>query len=367
MMLKAGIIGATGYAGMELVRLLSRHPRVELVHFGSRTYADTAYTAGIGSFRGYYDSVVCADREPADLADRCDVLFLALPHGIASRQISQEILEKCCIIDLGADFRLKDSAVYEEWYGVTHGSPELLKQAVYGLPEISREGIRDTNLIANPGCYTTCSILTLAPLVEEGILPAADGSGARAPLFIDAKSGVSGAGRKASQGLHFAETNESIKAYKIASHRHTPEIEATLGQVYRKSRARDDSYSPQVQFTPHLIPMNRGILVTAYVNPGIDFAESHTTTDLLEIYGKKYNKERFVRLLPEGVFPETRWVKGSNFLDIGLSLDRRTGTIIVVGAIDNLIKGAAGQAVQNMNIRFGFPEETAIDEVPIFP
>jgi N-acetyl-gamma-glutamyl-phosphate reductase len=352
---------------MELVRLLSQHPQVELVHFGSRTYADTPLTSGIGSFRGFFESVVCKENEAKELADQCDVLFLALPHGIASRQITREVLEKCCIIDLGADFRLKDRKVYEQWYGVEHGSPELLEEAVYGLPELSRKGIRDTNLIANPGCYTTCSILGLAPLVEEGILPRASLDGTRTPIIVDAKSGVSGAGRKASQELHFAEANESIKAYKIGSHRHTPEIEAALWGILKNHKGTDHPESLQVQFTPHLIPMNRGILVTAYINPGKDFASTHGTADLRGLYEKRYEGERFVRILPPGIVPETRWVKGSNFIDISVNLDQRTGTIIVVAAIDNLIKGAAGQAVQNMNIRFGFPEERAIDMAPFFP
>ena len=358
-MVKAGIIGATGYTGIELVRLLSQHPQVSLVHLGSRSYQGSSYTDSAAAFRGRLDDFVCRDATVSELADRCDVIFLALPHGIASQQVDADVLEKTCIIDLGADFRLKDVNLYEKWYGVKHFSPHLLEKAVYGLAEIERKAIVGADLIANPGCYTTCSILTLAPLVHEGLLPGSAGGQSPLPIYIDAKSGVSGAGRKSSPDLHFCEVGESIKAYKIGSHRHTPEIEEYLSEL---------NGSPlMVQFTPHLVPMHRGILATTYIALGSDLRSDMSTEKLLHLYSTYYRGEHFVRILPEGIFPETRWVKGSNFIDIGMSYDERTGTIVAVGAIDNLVKGAAGQAVQNMNIRFGFDEDAGIDGMPLFP
>ncbi len=370
-MITAGIIGATGYAGTELVRILTQHPEVSLVHLGSRTYDGTPYVDTVSSFRHELDGVICRDTSLEELAATCDVVFLALPHGIASQQVNEKILEKTCIIDLGADFRLKDVHLYEKWYGVDHHSPQLLGRAVYGLAELERDAIATANLIANPGCYTTCSILTLAPLIDAGLIPDGRDAGIPVPIYIDAKSGVSGAGRKAVQGLHFCEAGESIKAYKIAGHRHTPEIEEYLKTI---------SGSPLVvQFTPHLVPMNRGILVSAYIPLGAGFTGSGadasailksgniSTAQLLDLYSEFYKGEHFIRILPEGVFPETRWVKGSNFTDIGAVYDERTRTIIAVGAIDNLFKGAAGQAVQNMNIRFGFDESEGIGGMPLFP
>ncbi len=350
-MLKAGIVGSTGYTGIELVRLLQKHPQVELVHTGSRSFEGRPYADEIGSFREYSDSI-CSNRAIEELAAECDVIFLALPHGIASLQINEGVLAQSCIIDLGADYRLKQQHIYEQWYGVEHGSPHLLSQAVYGLPElIGRNKIAESNLIANPGCYTTCSIVSLAPLAAAGI--------GVSPYIIDAKSGVSGAGRKASQGLLFGEVNESIKAYKLKSHRHTPEIEQELSRI--------GSTPLKVQFTPHLVPMNRGILTTAYIRPVSVNGELADREKLHKLYLDMYGSEHFIRLLPEGVFPETRWVKGSNYIDIAVCSDERTGMIIVVAALDNLMKGAAGQAVQNMNIRFGFEETTGLEAIPLFP
>lgn len=357
-MLKVGIIGATGYAGIELMRILSRHPEVEVRHIGSQSYAGQEYVKSVGAFRHIWDDALCQDLPLSQVAESCDAVFLALPHGIASQQVNTDILEKTCIIDLGADYRLKDVATYEKWYGVGHGSPDLIQKAVYGLPELNRNQIRQTNLIANPGCYTTCSILTLKPLVRENIISGDPDSGHGLPIIIDAKSGVSGAGRKAQQSLHYAETNESIKAYKIATHRHTPEIEEKLSESNRQVR---------VQFTPHLVPMNRGILVSAYIPLPSREAEKISASGLRELYESYYSGENFIRILPDGIFPETRWVRGSNYVDIGLTIDQRTNTLIAFGAIDNLVKGAAGQAVQNMNIRFGFPEDLGLETAPIFP
>lgn len=350
-MIKAGIVGSTGYTGIELVRLLQSHPQVELVHTGSRSFVGRPYTAEVGSLRGQSEHI-CSEKSIEELAKECDVIFLALPHGIAAAQVSEGVLKQSCIIDLGADYRLKQQEVYEKWYGVEHGSPHLLDQAVYGLPElVGRQEIAQSNLIANPGCYTTCSILSLAPIARAGI--------GTPPFIIDAKSGVSGAGRKASQGLLFGEVNESIKAYKLKAHRHTPEIEQALSEI-AKNRV-------SVQFTPHLVPMNRGILTTTYIRPAAETAQHTDTEKIRSLYNEMYAHERFIRLLPEGAFPETRWVKGSNYLDIGLTFDQRTGLIIVVAAIDNLMKGAAGQAVQNMNIRFGFEETAGLESIPLFP
>ncbi len=360
-MIKAGIVGSTGYTGIELVRLLQRHPHVQLVHTGSRSFEGSSFGDAVGSLREI-NECICSNRTVAELAEQCDVLFLALPHGIASAQVSEAVLAQCCIIDLGADYRLKQQAVYEQWYGVQHASPHLLEQAVYGLPElIGREKIARSNLIANPGCYTTCSIVSLAPLAAAGIgiNGEDDGTLGAPPYIIDAKSGVSGAGRKASQGLLFGEVNESIKAYKLKSHRHTPEIEQELSRIAGSAM--------NVQFTPHLVPMNRGILTTAYVRPSTETTRTLTPEQIRILYSDMYGSEKFIRLLPEETVPETRWVKGSNYLDIGVSYDQRTGLILVVAAIDNLMKGAAGQAVQNMNIRFGFEESAGLEAIPQFP
>jgi N-acetyl-gamma-glutamyl-phosphate reductase len=346
-MIQVGIIGATGYTGGELIRILQDHPNVEITLITSQTYAGQAISDIYGNLRGSCD-LICQDIGIEQASEQCDVLFLALPHGIASHHVTGQILKNCRIVDLGADYRLQDPAIYTTWYHTEHGSPELLDQAVYGLCEWERSTIAQRRLIANPGCYTTCSILSLAPLVKEGLIELDT-------IIIDAKSGVSGAGRKASQGTHYAACNESIKAYAVASHRHTPEIEEQLSTV---------AGSPiTISFTPHLVPMNRGILTTAYAS----LKGGVTADEVTAAYRKYYGNERFIRLLPYGVFPETRWVKGSNMCDIGLVIDERTGRIIVGGAIDNLIKGASGQAIQNMNILFGLPEDTGLHQVAGFP
>jgi len=351
-MITAGVIGATGYAGAELVRLLCDHPQVERVLSGSHSYVGSRFSQVFPNLRKLYDSE-CLESDVAAFAKKCDVLFLALPHGIASQQVNTAVLESCVVIDLGADFRLSDPAVYEQWYKTKHGSPKLISQAVYGLCELHRQAIKGARLIANPGCYTTCSILTAAPLLSESLID-------RNSLIIDAKSGVSGAGRGESLGSLFCECDESIKPYGVATHRHTPEIEEQL------SLAASRGTSPTgivVSFTPHLIPMNRGILTTIYANlkPGV------ASGDIDEAYQKYYSKEPFIRLLGKGVFPETRWVKGSNFCDIGYTIDERTKRIVTCGALDNLVKGAAGQAVQNMNIVFGLQEGAGLSAAPAFP
>ena len=262
--------------------------------------------------------------------------------------INEEILSKVKVIDLSADFRIKDRAVYEKWYGIEHKSPQFLQEAVYGLCEVNREKIRTARLVANPGCYPTCSFLTIYPLVKEGVIDPNT-------IIIDAKSGTSGAGRGAKVNNLFCEVNENIKAYGVTTHRHTPEIEEQLSY--------QAGMPVIINFTPHLVPMNRGILVTAYAALLKEMKEE----EIREIYRCYYEKEQFVRVLEEGVCPETRWVEGSNYVDVNFKIDLRTNHVIMMGAMDNLVKGAAGQAVQNMNLMFGFCEQEGLMQVPMFP
>ena len=344
-MIKVGIIGATGYAGSELVRLITQHPKAELVTMTSQSYAGQEYKEVYSNYS--HLDYVCEEEHIEEMAEKCDVIFLALPHGVASKKINADILSKTKIIDLGADFRIQDVDVYEKWY-TTHYSKDILPEAVYGLCEINRDKIKGKRIVANPGCYTSCSILSLYPLVKEGMIDLSS-------IIIDAKSGATGAGRGLSLGNHYCELNESVKAYKVASHRHTPEIEEQLSIA-----AGQDIV---LNFTPHLIPMDRGILATCYAT----LNKKYTYDDIRKAYEKHYGNEHFIRLTKEGVFPETKWVKGSNFVDIGFTVDERTNRVIVIGALDNLFKGASGQAVQNMNIIMGIEETTGIDYVPIFP
>ena len=346
-MIRAGIIGATGYAGAELVRILNRHRDVQIVWYGSRSYIGEPYASVYQNMFELVDAV-CMDDNMAELADRVDVIFTATPQGFCASFLSEEILSKVKVIDLSADFRIKDVATYEAWYKIEHKSPQFLKEAVYGLCEINREEIKKARLVANPGCYTTCSILTAYPLAKEGIID-------MDTLIIDAKSGTSGAGRGAKTANLFCEVNENIKAYGVATHRHTPEIEEQLG--YAAGR------KVTLSFTPHLVPMNRGILVTEYAK----LKGNVRTEEIVEIYDNYYGQEQFVRLLGSGACPETKWVEGSNYVDIGFQIDKRTGRVILMGAMDNLVKGAAGQAVQNMNLLFGRPESEGLELVPMFP
>ncbi len=346
-MIKAGIVGVTGYIGEELARILVQHPEVEIKAITSKSYAGQSYSNIYSNFSGLFDAA-CEEENLEKMAKELDIIFLALPHGLASKKLSKDILDKVKVIDLGADYRLCCKETYEQWYQTDHCSPDLLEQAVYGLSELKREDIKNAQLIANPGCYTTCSILSLYPLLKEDLM-------CKNSIIIDAKSGVSGAGRSLNVSTHYTECNESFKAYKIASHRHTPEIEQEL------SIAAGEDIS--LIFTPHLIPMNRGILATSYAT----LNENLSYNDILGVYNKYYADEYFVRIAKEGVYPETRWVKGSNFFDIGFTIDERTGRIIVIGCIDNLVKGAAGQAVQNMNIMFALDEKLGLSQVPIFP
>ncbi len=346
-MIKAGIIGATGYAGAELVRLLMGHPEVEIVWYGSRSYIDQKY-ADVYKNMFHFVDLTCSDDNLDLLSEQADVIFTATPQGFLASVISEEILKNAKVIDLSADFRLKDVQVYEQWYKIHHENPSYIKEAVYGLCEINREQIRGARLVANPGCYTTCSILTLYPLVKEHLIDPHS-------MIIDAKSGTSGAGRGAKVPNLFCEVNESIKAYGVASHRHTPEIEEQLSYAAGEP--------VMVNFTPHLVPMNRGILATTYAN----LTEGTTAEDIRGAYERAYGEEYFIRLLDRDVYPETRWVEGSNFVDIGFKVDERTHRVIALGALDNLVKGAAGQAVQNMNLLFDLPEKTGLQLVPVFP
>ncbi|KAI4443796.1 N-acetyl-gamma-glutamyl-phosphate reductase [Schaedlerella arabinosiphila] len=346
-MIKAGIIGATGYAGGELVRLLTAHRGAEIVWYGSRSYIDKKYADVYRNMFRIVDAD-CMDDNMEELSEQADVIFTATPQGLCASLVNEDILSKVKIIDLSADFRIKDVSVYEQWYGIRHQSPQFIQEAVYGLCEVNREEVKKARLVANPGCYTTCSILTAYPLAKEGLID-------METLIIDAKSGVSGAGRGAKVPNLYCEVNESIKAYGVASHRHTPEIEEQLGYAAGEKVV--------LNFTPHLVPMNRGILVTEY-------AKLKRETDYEEvkaIYDRYYGEETFIRVLEKGVCPETRWVEGSNYVDIGFQIDPRTGRIILMGAIDNLVKGAAGQAVQNMNLMFGLKESEGLEIVPLFP
>lgn len=346
-MVKVGIIGSTGYAGAELVRLLAGHREAEIVWYGSRSYIDKRYA---DVYRNMFEIVDdrCLDDNMEELAKRADVIFTATPQGFCASVLSEEILSETKVIDLSADYRIKDVSVYEKWYGITHKSPQFIAEAVYGLCEVNREQIKKARLVANPGCYTTCSILTAYPLAKEGLIDMKS-------LIIDAKSGTSGAGRGAKVPNLFCEVNENIKAYGVASHRHTPEIEEQLGYA-----AGEDVV---VSFTPHLVPMNRGILVTEYAG----LKSSVTSGDVRVAYDRYYGNEKFVRVLEDGSCPETKWVEDSNYVDIGFKVDPRTNRIIMMGAMDNLVKGAAGQAVQNMNIMFGFEESEGLELVPAFP
>ncbi len=351
-MVKVGIIGATGYAGNELVRLLMGHKDVEIMWYGSRSYIDKKYAE---VYQNMFEIVedTCLDDNMEELASKVDVIFTATPQGFLAGVLTEEILSKVKIIDLSADFRIKDVKTYEKWYKIEHKSPQFIEEVVYGLCEINRDKVKGARLIANPGCYTTCSILTAYPLVKEGLIDPDT-------LIIDAKSGTSGAGRGAKLPNLFCEVNENMKAYGVTNHRHTPEIEEQLGYAAGKEIV--------VNFTPHLVPMNRGILATEYatLNKKAD-GTLPTYEEVKAVYDKYYKNEKFVRVLEKDVCPETKWVEGSNYVDVNFKIDERTGRIVMMGALDNLVKGAAGQAVQNMNLLFGFDEAEGLNLVPMFP
>ena len=351
-MVKVGIIGATGYAGNELVRLLMGHKDVEIMWYGSRSYIDKKYAEVYQNMIEIVEDT-CLDDNMEELASKVDVIFTATPQGFLAGVLTEEILSRVKIIDLSADFRIKDVKTYEKWYKIEHKSPQFIEEAVYGLCEINRDKVKGARLIANPGCYTTCSILTAYPLVKEGLIDPDT-------LIIDAKSGTSGAGRGAKLPNLFCEVNENMKAYGVTNHRHTPEIEEQLGYAAGKEIV--------VNFTPHLVPMNRGILATEYatLNKKAD-GTLPTYEEVKAVYDKYYKNEKFVRVLEKDICPETKWVEGSNYVDVNFKIDERTGRIVMMGALDNLVKGAAGQAVQNMNLLFGFDEAEGLNLVPMFP
>ena len=346
-MIRAGIIGATGYAGGELVRILTGHKNVEIKWYGSRSYIDKKYAEVYQNMFQIVDDK-CMDDNMEALADQVDVIFTATPQGLCASLVNEEILSKVKIIDLSADFRIKDVATYEAWYKIQHPTPQFIPEAVYGLCEINREAVKKARLVANPGCYPTCSTLSIYPLLKEGLIDPNT-------IIIDAKSGTSGAGRSAKVDNLYCEVNENIKAYGVANHRHTPEIEEQLSYAAGEPVL--------LNFTPHLVPMNRGILITAYASLKKDISYEEAKA----AYDKYYADEKFVRVLERDVCPQTKWVEGSNYVDVNFKIDPRTKRVIMMGAMDNLVKGAAGQAVQNMNLMFGQKESEGLELVPMFP
>jgi N-acetyl-gamma-glutamyl-phosphate reductase len=345
--LNIAIVGSSGYTGGELLRILLNHPRVTVTAITSERSAGKPITSLFPNLGGL-TSLVCEPLDPDALAKKADLVFLALPHVTAQAAAFRfhELGRK--VVDLSADYRLSDPLVYEKWYEHAHQHPGLLKEAVYGLPELHREKIQKASLIANPGCYPTSAILGLSPLVKRNMIDLKS-------IVIDSKSGVTGAGRSPALAHHFPEVNEGFMAYKIGTHRHTPEIEQELSRLAGSQIV--------LSFTPHLVPMNRGILTTIYAMLTADM----DTPGLHARYREFYENAPFVRLLPAGEFPNVRNVRGSNFCDIGVYADPRTGRAVVVTAIDNLVKGAAGQAIQNMNLMMGFDEAEGLKFAGLFP
>jgi N-acetyl-gamma-glutamyl-phosphate reductase len=341
--IKVGIVGGTGYTGVELLRLLALHPNAELTVITSRGEAGLPVADMFPSLRTYVD-LTFSDPAQVDLSV-CDVVFFATPNGIAMQQTRELLAKGVRVIDLAADFRIKDIATWEKWYGMTHACPELVAEAVYGLPEINREKIKHAKLVANPGCYPTAVQLGFMPLLESGVID---------PTFLiaDAKSGVSGAGRKAEVHALLAEAGDNFKAYGVSGHRHLPEISQGLKAMANKEVG--------LTFTPHLLPMIRGIHATLY-------AKLTKPVDLQKLFEARYANELFVDVLPKGSHPETRSVRGSNQCRIAVHQPQGGDTVVILSVIDNLVKGAAGQAVQNMNIMFGFNETTGLDIVPLLP
>mgnify|MGYP001615729596 FL=1 len=346
-MLKTAIIGGSGYTGGELLRLLLNHTEIEIAAITSEKSIGKPVSALFPNLKNMTD-MVFEKNEPAIISKKADFIFLCLPHCAAMDSAKAYLKYGKKVVDLSADFRLKDYKVYEKWYKERHTAKDLLKKAVYGLPELYRNKIENAELVANPGCYPTSAILAIAPLLKSKWAKGID-----LPIIIDSKSAISGAGRGAEVAYLFTEANESVRAYKIGSHRHTPEIEQELSITAKKKI--------HVSFTPHLIPMNRGILSTIYIKKPINAEQ------LLEHYRDFYENEPFVRILNSGSLPDTKNIRGSNICEIGIVEDKRTGMTVIVSAIDNLIKGASGQAIQNMNIMQGFDEGCGLNLLPIFP
>ena len=340
-MVNIGIVGATGYVGLELMRMLSQHPNVQLASLVSQSYEGQRVEDMYPSLRGCI-SATLQGVDYAEMAKRCDLVFTALPHGAAADAVETLHAAGVRVVDCSADFRYDDPDVYAQWYGKAHKNPTLMQQAVYGLPELYREKIRKSDLVANTGCYTTSAILPLAPLLKAGIIH-------KENLIVDAKSGVTGAGAKPSATVHFSEVDESLKAYSVTTHRHTSEIEQELSKAA--------GMPVLVSFTPHLLPIKRGILSTIYAN----MSEGVSAEDVMAVYEKAYSGEPFVTLYPYGELPEIKHIVGSNRIAIGCVADKRIpGRLVIVSCLDNMVKGAAGQAIQNMNLMLGFDETTAI-------
>lgn len=342
-MIKVGIVGGTGYTGVELLRLLALHPKVDLRVITSRSDAGVPVSQMFPSLRGYVE-LAFTHPDQAQLSD-CDLVFFATPNGIAMQEAPALLKAGVRVIDLAADFRIQDVALWEKWYGMKHACPQLIEQAVYGLPEVNRAEIRQARLVANPGCYPTAVQLGFIPLLEAGLVD-------RNNLIADAKSGVSGAGRRAEIGALLAEAGDNFKAYNVAGHRHLPEIKQGL--------ARAAGYDVGLTFVPHLTPMIRGIHATLY-------AHIEREAELQALYKLRYKDEPFVDVMPAGSHPETRSVRGANVCRIALHRPQQGNVLVILSVIDNLVKGAAGQAVQNMNIMFGLPETTALTNVPLLP
>ncbi|MCR6543999.1 N-acetyl-gamma-glutamyl-phosphate reductase [Dehalobacterium formicoaceticum] len=346
-MIKVSVIGATGYAGVELIRLLVLHPDVKLSCLTSKTYAGQKIQEVYPHLNGLLDHEL-QEQNDEEIGAVSDVVFLALPHGHAVSTAQKICQAGKKVIDLGADLRFRDTDIYEEWYHVKHENPALSQEAVYGLPEINRGKIKEAQAVGNPGCYPTSTILAMYPLIKEGLIDLNT-------IIVDSKSGISGAGRNAVITSLYGESAENLKAYNVGKHRHTPEIEQALGEAAGKEVL--------ISFTPHLIPMTRGILTTAYAT----LNQEGAVRNLHDLYQSYYQDEYFVRLHQPGIWPQTKWVTGTNFCDLGLMADPRTNRVIVTAVIDNLVKGAAGQAVQNMNILFNLPEKAGLEQVPLYP
>lgn len=360
-MIKASIVGATGYVGIELLRLLHDHPQVELKSLISKSHATDKLTDVYSQFLGSkLSSYRLEDYSELQVSEN-DIVFTALPHGISQNMVADLYSKGVKVIDMSADYRYRDIDIYESWYQQRHQFPEIAKKAIYGLVELNREEIKEAELVANPGCYVTASLLGLLPLVNKGLIDLNN-------IIVDAKSGVTGAGRGLKPALLFNEVHESLKAYNVSTHRHTSEIEYILNQVYNNSqhnsinRLSADEKNFKLNFTPHLIPIKRGILATIYVDLLTDIGQD----DLINLYQEYYQNDQFVQILEDSL-PEIKYVVGSNYCQIGFKLDQRTGKLIIISAIDNLIKGSAGQGIQNMNLIFGLEESTGLEATAVFP
>lgn len=345
-MFKVGIVG-DGYTGADLLRLMANHPHLQAVSIFSTENIGLRIDEVYPHLRGFSD-LVCQAGDWDLVRSECDAVFLALPHGLSVPMVQEFLPSGIKCVDLGADFRLKDAALYEKHYELDHAAPDLLKKAVYGIPELYRDDIKKAQLIANPGCFPTGAILPLAPLLRAGVI---ETSG----IIVDSKTGVSGAGKGLRASSMFCDVNEGIKAYGVGSHRHSPEIAQELSQAA--------GTGVNIVFTPHLVPMNRGILTTAYSRLKPGFKANQVREALQDFYAG----ERFIRILPEGVMPNTKWVYGSNFVDIGIYADEASGNVILVSSIDNLVKGASGQAVQNLNVMLGLEENAGLDFAGVYP